>query len=74
MNTNWYKKCSEENEKTVSNLAEDLIKRLVAYGMSPEEIERAIKSGYLERIIGEKPPSSNTSEGWDDPSFWGKKN
>lgn len=71
----WYKKCSkEEDKKTVSDLAKDLMERLLAYGMTPEEIERAIKSGYLERIIGKKPPLSNTSDsGWDDPSFWKEK-
>jgi hypothetical protein len=39
--------------------------------MTPEEIERLIIFGYLERIIGKNPPPSNTSNsGWDGPSFW----
>jgi hypothetical protein len=39
------------DEKTPEQYKEEFIERMKSIGMTDEEIERALKSGYLERIM-----------------------
>lgn len=55
VNAGWMKIALKLNdktdEKTPEQYKEEFIERMKSIGMTDEEIERALKSGYLERIM-----------------------